>query len=71
MLVDLASAALFPRRVGHVIYPASGVGATVLVGARSLVDFGLQIPAIAATYALIMGTAVTQSWRRAGLPGSD
>jgi O-antigen ligase/polysaccharide polymerase Wzy-like membrane protein len=53
------------RRAG--IYPAIGVGATVLVGCHSLVDFGLQIPAIAATYALVMGIAVAQSWRRAAL----
>src|SRR5215472_13429779 len=53
------------RRSG--IYPAVGVAATVLVGCHSLVDFGLQIPAIAATYALIMGIAVAQSWPRAQL----
>jgi O-antigen ligase/polysaccharide polymerase Wzy-like membrane protein len=53
------------RRAG--IYPAIGVGATVLVGCHSLVDFGLQIPAIAATYALVMGVAVAQSWPRAAL----
>ena len=58
------------RRSG--IYPAVGVGATVLVGCHSLVDFGLQIPAIAATYALIMGIAVAQSWPRAQLlPPTD
>jgi O-antigen ligase len=53
------------RRSG--IYPAVGIAATVLVGCHSLVDFGLQIPAIAATYALIMGIAVAQSWPRAQL----
>jgi O-antigen ligase len=53
------------RRSG--IYPAVGVAATVSVGCHSLVDFGLQIPAIAATYALIMGIAVAQSWPRAQL----
>ncbi|HEV2552070.1 MAG TPA: O-antigen ligase family protein [Stellaceae bacterium] len=53
------------RRAG--IYPAIGIGATVLVGCHSLVDFGLQIPAIAATYALVMGVAVAQSWPSAAL----
>jgi O-antigen ligase len=53
------------RRAG--IYPAIGVGATVLVGCHSLVDFGLQIPAITATYALVMGVAVAQSWPSAAL----
>jgi O-antigen ligase len=50
------------------IYPAIGVGATVLVAGHSLVDFSMQIPAVAATYALIMGAAVAQSWRRSPLP---
>ncbi len=59
-------AGLRMRRRGG-IYPAIGVGATVLVACHSLVDFGLQIPAIAATYALVMGVAVAQSWPRAAL----
>jgi len=33
----------------------------LLVGAHSLVDFSLQIPAVAFTYALIMGAAVGQA----------
>lgn len=45
------------------IYSCVGVGATILVAVHSLVDFSLEIPAIAATYALIMGVAVAQSWR--------
>lgn len=43
------------------IYPAIGFSASVLVGAHALVDFSLQIPAVAFTYALIMGAAVGQS----------
>ena len=43
------------------IYPAVGVAATVLVGVHSLVDFSLQIPAVAYLYALMMGGAVAQS----------
>jgi O-antigen ligase len=76
-LLTLACAALFLRcllgvlkRRRHIIYPAIGVGATVLVAVHSFVDFGLQIPAITATYALIMGAAVAQSWRSAELMGS-
>ena len=45
------------------IYPCVGIGATVLVGTHAFVDFSLQIPAVAMTYALIMGVAVAQSWR--------
>jgi O-antigen ligase len=77
-LLTLACAALLVRciiglrmRRRHIIYPAIGVGATVLVAVHSLVDFGLQIPAITATYALIMGAAVAQSWRSAELMGGD
>ncbi|MDO8288389.1 MAG: O-antigen ligase family protein [Parvibaculum sp.] len=46
--------------------PAVGVAATTLVGIHSLFDFSLQIPAISALYAFIMGVAVSQSWSRTG-----
>lgn len=49
------------RRRGWTI-PAIGVSASVLLGLHSLVDFSLQMPAIAALYACIMGMAVSQSW---------
>jgi O-antigen ligase len=42
--------------------PALGLAVTALVGAHALVDFSLQIPAIAATYAYVMGIACAQSW---------
>lgn len=43
------------------IYPAIGFSSSLLVGAHALVDFSLQIPAVAFTYALIMGAAVAQA----------
>jgi len=43
-------------------YPATGVAASVLVGAHATVDFSLQIPAVAYLYALIMGIACAQSF---------
>jgi len=43
------------------IYPATGIAATVLVGIHSYFDFSLQMPAVAMTYACIMGTACAQS----------
>ena len=46
--------------------PAAGLAACALVGAHSLVDFSLQIPAVAATFALVLGAATAQSWRRSG-----
>lgn len=52
------------RRRRDAVYPAIGIGATTLVACHAMVDFGLQIPAIAATYAFIMGIAAVQSWPR-------
>ena len=51
------------RRRRAVIYPCTGFAATILVAAHSTVDFSLQIPAVAATYALLMGAACAQSWQ--------
>lgn len=44
------------------IYPATGIAATVLVGIHSYFDFSLQIPAVAMTYACILGIAYAQSY---------
>jgi O-antigen ligase len=44
------------------IYPALGVGATVLVALHSLLDFSIQIPAVAVTYAALAGVGYAQSW---------
>ena len=43
------------------IYPAVGFSASLLVGAHALVDFSLQIPAVAYTYALMIGAGVAQA----------
>ena len=51
------------RRRRDAIIPAMGLAATVLVGLHSIGDFSLQIPAVAATYALLLGAACAQSWR--------
>ncbi|HKT19502.1 MAG TPA: O-antigen ligase family protein [Stellaceae bacterium] len=78
LLLTLSAAALFFRclaglRARHrdAIYPAIGIGASVLLACHSLVDFSLEIPAITATYALIMGAAVIQSWPRRALPAEN
>jgi len=42
-------------------FPATGVAASVLVGVHALVDFSLQLPAVAILYACIMGVACAQS----------
>jgi O-antigen ligase len=50
------------RRRRDGVYSCLGLGVTVLVGAHSLVDFSMQIPAVAITYALILGVSLAQSW---------
>ena len=63
-LVALAlhcAAGVFTRR-RDAVFPAVGFAASVLVGAHALVDFSLQIPAVAATFALVLGVGVAQSW---------
>ncbi|MBT8041244.1 MAG: O-antigen ligase family protein, partial [Gammaproteobacteria bacterium] len=42
-------------------FPALGVAASVLVGVHALVDFSLQLPAVAILYACVMGVACAQS----------
>ena len=50
------------RRRRDAVYPCLGAAATVLVAAHSLVDFSLQIPAVAVTYSFLMGISCAQSW---------
>lgn len=51
------------RRRRDAVYPMIAVGATVLAGVHALVDFSLEIPANALTYALILGLGYGQAWR--------
>lgn len=44
------------------IYPAIGFSASILVAVHSLVDFSLQIPAVAVTYAAMLGAGFAQSF---------
>lgn len=46
------------RRRKGASYSALALGASVIVGAHGLVDFSLQIPAVAATYAALLGLGV-------------
>ena len=52
-----------PRHRRAAFVPCLGVAATVLAGAYGAVDIGVQIPAVAATYAAIMGAACAQAFR--------
>ena len=50
------------RRHRNWAYPALGVAASVLVGVHALLDFSLQIPAVAILYACILGIGCAQAW---------
>ncbi len=54
------------RRHRDWVFPATGAAASVLVGLHAMVDFSLQIPAVALLYACIMGVACAQSSSSAG-----
>ncbi len=43
------------------VFPATAVAATALVGVHALIDFSLQLPAVAVTYAAILGAGCAQA----------
>ncbi len=45
------------------LFPAIGFAASIVVGIHAAVDFSLQVPAVAITYAALLGLGVAQSWR--------
>ncbi|GIW56085.1 MAG: hypothetical protein KatS3mg082_2489 [Nitrospiraceae bacterium] len=49
------------RRRRNQIFPLVGAAASLLVGLHALVDFSLQIPAVAVTFAVIFGAASAQA----------
>ncbi|MTJ81780.1 MAG: O-antigen ligase family protein, partial [Telmatospirillum sp.] len=51
------------HRRHDLVFPVLAVAASVLVGGHALVDFSLEIPAVAALYAVLLGLGVAQSWR--------
>ena len=44
------------------VYPSLGIAVTFLIGTHSIVDFSMQIPAVAMTYCLVAGIACAQSF---------
>jgi O-antigen ligase len=50
------------RRRRNDLLPAAGAGATMLVALHALVDFSLEIPAVAVAYLAVAGTAYAQSF---------
>ncbi len=45
------------------VFPAMAAAGTVLVGLHATVDFSLQMPAVAASFAFLLGIGTAQSWR--------
>lgn len=50
------------KRKRAAIFPALAIGASVLLMIHAFMDFSLQIPAISASYAALLGLGVAQSW---------
>lgn len=51
---------VFARR-RHQVFPLAAVAAGIVAGLHALVDFSLQIPAVAVTFAAILGVGVAQA----------
>ncbi len=62
-LVALCLHGLWKRRENR-LFPCIGVAATALVASHAVVDFSIQIPAVAVTFAALLGVASAQSLRR-------
>ncbi|MFV3078091.1 hypothetical protein [Niveispirillum fermenti] len=63
MLIILARCAIgLVRRRRNQIFPAVALAATTLLGLHGVVDFSLQMPAVAATYAFLLGLGFAQSF---------
>ncbi len=62
LLAALCGVALVRRR--SIRFSLTGVAVSLLVGLHALVDFSLQMPAIAITYAAVLGACAAQSLRR-------
>lgn len=61
-LAGLQIAAGVVRRSRDFMYPCIGSSAIVLIGIHSLVDFSLQIPAVALSFSILLGAAAAQSY---------
>ena len=60
ILFGMCVRGVFRRRRDRV-YAVAAVGATLLVGLHALVDFSIQIPAIAMFYTAILATGCAQA----------
>ena len=58
-IIELARGVRIRRR--DLLGPCVGIGASALVWLHALVDFSIQIPAVAVGYAMLMGIGYAQS----------
>ena len=68
-LVALCVHGIWKRRE-HRLYPCIGTAAAALVASHALIDFSIQIPAVAVLFAALLGVASAQSLREHD-PSSD
>lgn len=61
-ILEACALALRRRKRGR-LFPVVGISAITIVGLHSIVDFSLEIPAVAITFAAIAGVACAQSFR--------
>ena len=61
LYAGLGLLALRSLRARSAVYPAVLASCSVLVGVHALVDFSLEMPANAATYALLLGVGCAQA----------
>ncbi len=52
----------FFRRKRDLLYPLIGFCASLLVGLHAVIDFSLQVPAVAATFAALLGLGMAQHY---------
>jgi O-antigen ligase len=72
-LMVICARGIFTRRRNQ-LYPLVALGAGILVGVHANFDFSLQMPAVAATFAAILGLGLAQAFRTGrtrGWPDSD
>lgn len=62
--VAVCCAGLVRRRQDQ-IYPALAVAVAILLGLQAVIDFTVQIPALAALFAYVLGIGYSQSWSMA------
>ena len=62
-LVVLCLNGIWKRRDNR-LFPCIGLAASGLVGSHALIDFSIQIPAVAVVFAALLGLACAQSLRR-------